>query len=340
MELYDEYITPAELTGYSRAALEDRPENALILSRWFPYNGVNDLSYRFTKGGGDLLLEAADFRAYDAEPSFGRRNGIARVTGDLPPIARQYVLDEFSNLTARRANNQEFRDLFLRDGARIAREIDVRMEFARAEALQSGTVTLNERGVQAQVDFDRKASHGVAPAVLWSSHSTSTPLDDLQAWRDVIVDDGGNAPGAMLASTAIINDLLRSDQVRGQVFPLATNAPQVTMAQLAQVLVDFDLPQLIRYNAKARRNGHLQRFIDEDKLVMLPDDGTSLGATVYGTTLEAQLPDYGIGEGDLPGLVVGAFIQRETPVRVNTVGSAIALPVLGAPDDTLVADVR
>jgi major capsid protein E len=340
VELYDEYVTPAELTGYSRAALEDRPENALILSRWFPYNGVNDLSYRFTSGGGDLLLEAADFRAYDAEPSFGRRHGIARVTGDLPPIARQYVLDEFSNLTARRANNQEFRDLFLRDGSRIAREVDIRMEFARAEALVSGTVTLNERGVQAQVNFGRKASHVVAPAVLWSNHAGSTPLDDMQAWRDVIVDDGGNAPGAQLMSTVVINDLLRSDQVRGQVFPLATNAPQVTMTQLGQVLQDFDLPPIVRYNAKGRRGGHLQRYIPDDKVVMLPESGQSLGATVYGTTLESQMAEYGIGDGDLPGLVVAAFIQRETPVRVITIGSAIALPVLGAPDDTLVADVR
>lgn len=338
MDIYTEYITPAQLTGYSRAALQDRPENQLILSRWFPYNGVNDLSYRFTRGGGDLLLEAADFRAYDAEPSFGRRAGIARVTGDLPPIGRQYVLDEFSNLTARRAESDEFRNLFLRDGARIAREVDIRMEFARAEALVSGTVTLNERGVQATVDFGRSGSHTVAPATLWSDHTNSTPISDLQTWRDVLVADGQGA-GAIIMSTTAVNHLLRNAEVQGLVYPLAATPPQVTRAQLQQVLADFGLPPITVYDGQARRNGSLQRFIAADKVLMLPDNGTGLGATVFGATLESQMPEYGIGSGDLPGLVVAAFIQRETPVRVVTIGSAIALPVLASPNDTLVADV-
>jgi hypothetical protein len=337
VDIYDEYITPADLTGYSRAALQDRPENALILSRWFPYNGINDLSYRFTRGGGDLLLEAADFRGYDAEPSFGRRAGIARVTGDLPPIARQYLLDEFQNLTARRANSEEFRNLFLRDGERIAREIDIRMEFARAEALVSSTVTLNERGVQATVDFGRSGTHSVAPGTLWSDHVNSTPVSDLQAWRDLLVQDGQGA-GAILMSTTAINHLVRNKEVQGLVYPLATTAPQVTRTQLNQVLADFGLPPITVYDAQARRNGTLQRFIAADKVLMLPESGTALGATVYGTTLEAQIAGYGIGQGDLPGLVVAPFIQRETPVRVLTIGSAIALPVLASPNDTLVAD--
>jgi hypothetical protein len=338
VEIYDEYITPAELTGYSRAALQDRPENQFILDRWFPYNGVNDLSYRFTRGGGDLLLEAADFRAFDAEPSFGRRAGLARVEGSLPPIARQYELDEFQNLTARRANSEDFRQLFERDGARIAREIDIRLEFARAEALLSGTVTLNERGVQAQVDFGRSASHSVVPATVWTDHTDSTPLSDLQAWRDVLVADGQGA-GAIVTSTAVVNHLLRNKEVQGLVYPLAATPPQVTRAQLNQTLQDFGLPTITVWDAQARRNGTLQRIIPQDKVLMLPASGNALGATVYGTTLEAQLPEYGIGSGDLPGLVVAAFIQRETPVRVLTIGSAIALPVLASPDDTLVADV-
>ena len=338
MEIYEEFITPAELTGYSRAALEDRPENQLILSQWFPYQGQNDLSYRFTKGGGDLLLEAADFRAFDGEPSFGRRHGMARVTGDLPPIARQYELDEFQNLTARRATNEEFRQLFQRDGVRIAREIDLRMEFARAEALVSSTVTLNEKGVYAQVDFGRSGSHSVAPSTLWSDHTNSTPLSDLQAWRDVLVQDG-EAPGTILMSTTAINHLVRNKEVQGLVYPLATTAPQVTRAQLNQVLADFGLPPITVYDAQARRGGTLQRFIAADKVLMLPAPGSSIGATVYGTTLEAQIGGYGIGSGELPGLVVAAFIQRETPVRVLTIGSAIALPVMAAPDNTLVADV-
>jgi hypothetical protein len=338
MEIYDEFITPAELTGFSRAALDDRPENQFLLDRWFPYNGVNDLSYRFTRGGGDQLLEAADFRAFDAEPSFGRRAGLARVEGSLPPIARQYELDEFQNLTARRADSEEFRALFQRDGVRIAREIDIRMEFARAEALVSGTVTLNEKGVMASVDFGRSASHSVVAPIALTDHTNSTPITYLQTWRDLLVNDGQGA-GAIVTSTAGVNHLLRNKEVQGQVYPLSATPPMVTRTQLNQVLADFGLPPITIWDATARRNGVRQRFIPEDKLLMLPASGTALGATVYGTTLEAQIGGYGVSGADLPGLVVAAFIQRETPVRVLTIGSAIALPVLASPDDTLVADI-
>lgn len=338
MDIYTEYTTPAELTGYARVAVEDRPENQLILSRWFPYNASNSLTYKFNKGG-DKLLEAAEFRAWDTEPGFGRRAGIAKVSGELPPIGQQYVLDEFSNLRQRNAEDEEFKDLFLNDAERIGRQVDIRMEFARAEALVSGTVTIKERNMELSVDFGRKSTHSVAPAVLWSDQTNSVPLDNLQTWRDLLSDDG-EAPGAVLMSPQAINHVLRSAQIRGQVFPLASSAPQVSRAQLDQVLMDFDLPPIIKYDAKARRNGVMQRFIPADKVIMLPASGGGLGATVYGLTLEAQLPEYGIGRGsELPGLVVAPFIRKETPVQVLTIGSAIALPILGAPDDTLVADV-
>lgn len=337
MDIYDEYITPAELTGYARAALQDRPENQLILSRWFPYRPVDDLVYRFSRGGGGLL-EAAEFRAYDAEPGFGAREGISRVTGELPPIGQQYVLDEYNQLRLRKADG-EIRNLFLRDAARIARQVDIRMEFARADALVNGSVTINERGVQATVNFSRSGSHTVAPSTLWSDHANSTPISDLQTWRDVLVNDNGEAPGAIVMSTAAVNHLLRNAEVQGLVYPLATTPPQVTRTALNQVLADFDLPPITVYDAQARKGGSTQRYIPADKVLMLPAVGTDMGATMYGTTLEAQEPEYGIGAAELPGLVVGAFKQKTTPIRVFTIGSAIALPVMANPDLSLVADV-
>ncbi|CAO0836139.1 hypothetical protein SMICM17S_10340 [Streptomyces microflavus] len=84
MQLIDEFATPAELTGYARAALADRPENDFGLDRWLPNRTINDLSYRFTRGGGGLT-EAATFRAYDASSDVGVRPGGARVSGDCRP---------------------------------------------------------------------------------------------------------------------------------------------------------------------------------------------------------------------------------------------------------------
>jgi hypothetical protein len=337
MDIYD-LITPAELTGYARAALADRPENQRRLQEILPDQQVNDLMFRFTRGGGGLA-EAAMFRAYDAEPKFGRREGISRVSGELPPIGQQYLLGEYDQLRLRNAG-EEIRSLLLRDAARIARAIDTRFEFARAQALVEGRVVLEEDGVQAEVDFGRKTEHEVVPSVPWSTIATSTPIDDLQSWRDTYVDTTGETPGRMMTSTRVVNYLLRSAQVRSMVLPVGSTVTQIRRADLNAVLTDFDLPAIDTYDARAIDHlGVSRRFIPDDRVLFLPANGRDLGATMWGTTLEAQEPQYGIAPGDHPGMVVGAFKQSETPIRVFTIGAAIGLPILGDPDYTLIADV-
>lgn len=339
MEIYSEYITPAELTGYAREALRDRPENALQLSTYLPFQQVNDLVYRWSKGSTAGLAEAASFRAYDAEPKFGRRDGISRMTGELPPIGQQYLLGEYDSLRLRNAG-EEIRALLLRDAERIARAIDTRFEFARAQALVEGKVTLAEDGVQAEVDFGRKASHAVNPAVLWSDMDNSTPLDDLQSWRDTYVDTNGQEPGIILTSTRVMNYLVRNAQLRTMILPVGSTVTQIRRSDVSAVLSDFGLPSITIYDARAIDvAGTSRRFIPDDRLLYLPAQGSTLGATLWGTTLEAQEPEYGIAPGEHPGLVVGAFKQRETPIRVFTIGSAIGIPLLGDPDMSMVADV-
>lgn len=337
MDIYD-LITPAELTGYARAALADRPENALQLSQILPHRPVNDLNYRFTKGGGGLAA-AASFRAYDAEPGFGKREGISRVSGELPPIGMQYVLGEYDQLRLRNAS-EEIRSLLLRDAARIARSIDQRFEFARGQALEEAKVVLNENGVQATVDFGRSAAHSVAPGTLWSNLAASTPIDDLQAWRDVYVDTNGTAPDEMLLSTRIVNYLVRNAQVRTHVLPVGSTVTQVRRSDLEAVLTDFGLPRMRIFDARAiDQLGVSRKVISDDKVIFLPGSGADMGATLWGTTLEAQEPQYGIAAADHPGLVVGAFKQSTTPIRVFTIGAAIGIPILANPDLTMVADV-
>lgn len=337
MDIYD-LITPAELTGYARAALADRPINALQLSAILPHRQVNDLNFRFTKGGGGLAA-AASFRAYDAEPKFGKREGISRVSGELPAIGQQYVLGEYDSLRLRSAN-EEIRALLLRDAARIARAIDTRFEFARGQALVEGKVTLNEDGVMAEVDFGRSASHSVAPSVLWSDLTNATPLDDLQAWRDVYVDTNGAPPGVVQVSQRIVNYLVRNAQVRAHVLPVGSTVTQVRRSDLDAVLTDFGLPPLRVFDARAiDQTGTSRRIIADDKLLFLPPDGVELGATLWGTTLEAQEPQYGIAPADHPGVVVGAFKQATTPIRVFTIGAAIGIPIMADPDLSMVADV-
>lgn len=342
LDIFYDHITPAELTGYAREAIADRPENALVLSELLPDTPVNDLMYRFNRGTDAGLISAANFRSYDAEPTFGKRDGFMRITGELPAIGQQYVLDEYSQLRLRNAD-QEVRDVLLRDTVRIVRSIDVRMEFARADALVNGSVTIADNGVMATVNFGRKAEHSVTPAgALWSNTSTSVPIDDLQAWADIYVDTNGTLPGQIWTSTRVIRLLCRNAQFLSSVYPNGTvNVGTVRPNNVNDVLSDFGLPPLRAYDARAIDQLNVsRRYIADDKVLFLPPPGQKLGETTYGATLESQQPEYGLAGGqDLGGIVVGAFINKPTPIRVLTIGSAIGLPILGNPDLTLVADV-
>jgi len=168
MLLNADYILPAELTGYVREGVANQPINRFALAQWLPNRNIDDLEYRYTKGG-EGLIEAAQFRAYDAESGIGGRPGIMRVTGELPPISRKIRLGEYDRLRQRQDPNATIRLGLMDDGMRMARAISARAEMARGEALWRGALHLNENGIVATVDFGRDSGNTVTAGTAWSS---------------------------------------------------------------------------------------------------------------------------------------------------------------------------
>ncbi|WP_328742901.1 major capsid protein [Streptomyces caniferus] len=338
MQLIDEFATPAELTGYARAALADRPENAETLDRWLPNRTINDLSYRFTRGGGGLT-EAANFRAYDAQSDVGVRPGGARVSGELPPISRKIPVGEYERIRRRNVDTQnaEIRDAMLDDGVRLARQIEARMELARGEALFTAGVNLNENGVQASVDFGRNAGHSVTAGTVWSTVASAKAYDDLQSWLDVYNATNGRLPAYTLMSRKIYNFMRRNAQLLSLAANNGTTPAVLTKDGLNNVLSEFDVPPVVIYDAQVSVNGTGTRVTPEDKILFLPEIGDAAGQTLWGVPVEADDPRYGLAGGQA-GIAVGAY-KSEDPQTVWTRATAIALPVLAAPDLTFVADV-
>ncbi|WP_069752964.1 major capsid protein [Streptomyces sp. EN16] len=338
MQLITEYATPAELTGYAREALRFREENTLNLNRWLPNETINDLTFRFNRGGGGLT-EAAVFRAYDAESDIGTRSGGARVSGELPPISRKIPVGEYEQIRMRNVDTQaaEIRDAMESDSVKLVNAIAARLELARGEALFSGAVNLNENGVQASVDFGRSASHSVTAGVLWSNIAAPA-YDQLQAWLEVYNDTNGTLPASMLMSRKIYNALRKNTQIISLAFAGQNGAPGIlTREGLNAVLGEYDIPPIEIYDAKVSVAGAATRVTPEDKLLFLPEQGDAAGKTLWGVPVEANDPRYGLS-GDSAGVAVGGY-KSEDPQTVWTRATAIALPVVAAPDLTLQADV-
>ncbi|MFG2292063.1 major capsid protein [Streptomyces sp. NPDC048603] len=339
MQLITNYATPAELTGYAREALRDREENTFSLNRWLPNDTINDLTYRFNRGGGGLV-EAAVFRAFDAESDIGSRAGASRVTGELPPLSRKMPVGEYEQIRMRNVDTQgsEIRDAMEADAVKLVSAIAARIELARGQALFTGAVTIAENGVQASVDFGRAAGHTVTAGTVWSSTETALAYDDLQSWLDTYNTTNGTLPAYTLMSRKIYNFLRRNKQIRELAFSGASSAPTVlTRDALNAALGDFDIPPVVIYDAKVSVGGAATRVTPEDKICFLPDQGDAAGKTMWGVPVEANDPRYGL-QGDAAGVAVGAY-KSEDPQTVWTRATAIALPVLAAPDLTFVADV-
>lgn len=345
MLLNTDYVDPAELTGYGRAALQDLEINRFTLSRWLPHRPIDDLMFRFT-AGGEGLAEAATFRAYDAEAPIAARPGVTRVTGELPPISRKIRLGEYDRLRNARATDDRIREALLDDTTRMARAVAARFELARGEALVSGQLALSENGVVATVDFGRAAGHTVTAATLWSTVATATPVVDMLSWQQTYIDANGEPPGAAVTSTRVISFLLQNAEVRGL---LAANGvtPSVASATgLNTVVQAYGLPPIVAYDARVSVAGAGQRVIADDKFLFLPApveptsvDGTDLGAVLLGTTAEALELGYGLAPGvEQPGLVVGTY-DTQDPVALWTKAAAIGLPVLANPNLSFSATV-
>ncbi|WP_405620220.1 major capsid protein [Streptomyces sp. NBC_00076] len=339
MQLITEYATPAELTGYARAALRDREENTFSLNRWLPNDTINDLVYRFNKGGGGLV-EAAVYRAFDAESDIGSRSGAARVSGELPPISRKYPLSEYDQIKMRNVDTQkaEIRDAMEADSIKGVTAIAARTELARGDAIFNAGVTINENRVSAGVDYGRNPAHSVTAATVWSSTETALAYDNLMAWLDVYNDTNGDLPAFTLMSRKIYNFLRRNKQIRELAYRGASTSPTVlTRDDLNNILGDFDIPPVQIYDAKVSVDGVATRVTPEDKICFMPAQGDALGKTLWGVPVEANDPRYGLA-GDAAGVAVGAY-KSEDPQTVWTRATAIVLPVVGAPDLTFVADV-
>lgn len=345
-----EYIEPTELTPLIRVALAEQSVNAFTLGRWLPTVAIDDVVYEFTRGGEGGLAEASVYRSWDAESRVGRREGISKVMGELPPISEKIPLNEYDRLRIRKMSNDDpMRRAIARDAARLAKRIAARFELGKGEALANAQFTINENGVQLDpVQFGRKPEHSVTAATLWTDHANATPLDDLEAWTQVYVDTNGIQPDRMLMPRTVLADLRQCDQVMRQAFPLAPagSSPMVSVEQLNTVLSSLDLPAIELNDAKVSVDGVATRVMPADSLVMVPPPGaataasvTDLGGFLMGTTAEALEPEYALVEGEQAGIVAATWKTKD-PVRLWTHAAAVGMPVVREPNLTFKAKVR
>lgn len=345
MALWTDVITPADLTGYVRASLQDYEVNKGSLAVFLPNREVNDTVVRFTAGQTGLT-EVAKFRAYDAEPEVGGLVGGKRVTLELPALGQNIPVSEYNQLRTRgQVDGAQALATIQRAGVAVARATADAIERMRGIVLATGRATINETHFQSDDDFVRPADRTVVltGAQLWSA-GTSTKLANLTTWFDLMNNGNGEAPGSLLMSTRVFRVLAADPALQTTLVGGATRP--ATSQQVRDFLTSAGFPEITLYDRNVRVNGANVKVLPDDSLFFLPapvgtedSSGTDLGATFWGQTLTSQDANWGIAPVEQPGIVTGVYRGEKPPMIAEIISDAIALPVLANAEKSFVAKV-
>lgn len=341
MALWTDIIDPATLTGYARASLADYEARRGTLARWLPNREVPDISVRFVAGSAGLV-DIADFRAFDAEPTIGKGPAGKRITLELPALGQNIPVSEYNQLRARNANLSDETALstIRRTTDVVVRAVSDAIERLRGTVLQTGKATVT--GFMDD-DFGRAAGHTVTAGALWSVVGTDA-LGDLTTWSDTYRDANGDSPGAIVMSTRVLRAMANLTQFKTQMLNSASRP--ATVLNVQDTVQAAGLPTIYVYDRRVSVAGVSTKVLADDRVLLLPapvdtDDwqGTDLGATFWGQTLTSSAPGWGIEESEQPGLVTGVYRGEKPPMIAEVVSDAIALPVLANANLTFASDV-
>ncbi len=341
MALWTELISPAELTGFARAAQEDYEASQGTLARWLPNTAVPDVVVR-TLVSSDGSGELAQYRSFDAETPIASGGSAQRKVFELIPLGLKERVSEYDLLRGRGGDQAALVLGGIEAAAkRVVRAIVNRLEIARGQVIETGELTINENGVVQTVDFGRPGGNEVAASASWDDQDDASPLQDLIGWCDAYATaNNGEAPGAIVMSRKVLAALQRVGEIRNLVATVAGAPSIVSVDLLNATLSAYGLPPIVVYDRKVKGT----RVLSEDKVFMLPaavdpnSGSNSLGATFHGPTLESSEPDYGIAAVEQPGIAVGAWKTKD-PIAAWVHSNAVSMPILVNPVAAFVAEV-
>lgn len=322
--LWTDVIDPATLTGYMRESLADYEARKGSLETFLNNDTVPDIHVSFDVGSFGLT-QTARFRAFDAEPEYGKEEGAKRVMIELPAIGQKIPITEYRALRQRNASDQAMLNSVLKTADTVVRAVADRMELLRGVVLDTGVATVNQSNFKVADDFGRPAGHTVTAAAFWSIAGTDR-IADLLAWQETYLATNNVKPGVTLMSSAVYSQFRKGTQFQNQV----TGRP-MTQGDIQEILADEGLPPIQIFDRRVNYEGTLTPVIPANKVLYLPrpEESQALGSTFWGTTLTATDLGWGIADDEQAGIVAGVYRNEQPPVIAEVISDAIGMPVLG-----------
>ena len=348
MPINRDFVDPAELTAQVRVALADMDINGPnTLAPYLPSETLDDIEFEANTGQGGLI-EAATYRAFDAELPLANDEALGQMRGRIHPLGQKIPLMEEDRLRLRAGAEDGLRAYIDRVSKRIAKAVALQINLKRAEALATGKLNFVGNNQNFVVDFGRRADFTYTATDLFTDPAVD-PFGVLEDLNEAYLDENGFEIGEFLVSSQVKNAFYRHPLVTALAFGRkASDVPDGAVAPPSAIDALFgerDLPGFRKVGGRVK-----VRNLDESTTIkdLLPRDSiiatttaadasvagsSELGSTYWGKTIEADKPDWGLsGEGDGPGIVAAVHDTDDVPARMWVSAHAIAMPVLINPN--------
>lgn len=329
MPRLEEVFNNKELVNY----FKERKVNPMLGESLFPERKIQDIEFDMILGSGGLPV-TAEVHAYDTETQLASREAIEKGVASLALIKRKIKIAEKELIKINNPRTDSELAFVLsqlyNDSEKMADSVKVRVEAMRMELLSTGKIAINENKVKVTIDY--KVPGGNKKSFTWQTPDSDNPLDDLATLADAVETESGSRPTRALTSRKVVKTICKTASVRKAIYGVNSDKI-VTLAALNELLVQLDLPQIVVYEGKYKKETAkgfaTTRYFPENVIAMFGDE--TLGETIYGLTAEEVKL---IGDGKMEEasvldnkIFVGTYSSID-PVGEFTKAAATVLPTL------------
>ena len=329
MPRLEEVFNTNELVNY----FKERKVTPMLGESLFPERKIQDIEFDMILGTGGLPV-SAEVHAFDTETQLASREAIEKGVASLALIKRKIKIAEKEIIKINNPRTDSelafVLSLLYNDAEKMTDSVRVRVEAMRMELLSTGKIAINENKIKVTMDY--KVPNGNKKPFTWQAPESDTPLDDLATLADAVETESGSRPTRALTSRKVVKTICNCASVIKAIYGVNSDKI-VTLAALNELLVQLDLPQIVVYEGKYKKEttkGYTTaRYFPENVISMFGDE--TLGETIYGLTAEEVKL---IGDGKMEEasmldnkIFVGTYTSID-PVGEFTKAVATALPTL------------
>jgi hypothetical protein len=291
-----------------------------IGSRFLPSQDTFDMDWNET-----VLTRQADMADIvdgGAELPLTDRDPVRRVSGEITDIGQKYIVTKKELQALMDKGNEARRRVaeaqILGKAGRVKQNLDARLEWMRWQALGSGLLVYNKRGVILSVDFGVPATSKKTAATRWDDTSP-TIIVNYETWVQDYIDLNGKAPDVFVTSTLVVRTILNDAAVITAIRGTSGSGIMLTLDELNTFLRGRQMPPIEAFDAKVTYRDVdsggtrvTQRLLSDKKGVFLTTGG-EIGNLMMGPTLENDMN---------PGIFASTFSERNPRREVVEVVAA------------------